>query len=275
VAACYRHPSRETGVSCSSCGRPICPDCMTPTPVGMRCPECGRERTRVRTLRNMPTGPTATNVLIAINAIVFVAASIAGGGTTLGFLAVSGTVERHGDLYAPAIAGQHEYWRLVTSGFLHAGLLHLAFNMLFLYLLGNMLEPAIGRARFATLYLVSLLGGSLGALLLSPDAHTVGASGACFGILGGAIVVARDRGVSLVQSGLAGVLVINLVFSLRPGISIGGHLGGLVTGLVAGAVLVRIGERRRRDALAYLLCLILAVGLVAASLVVASHPVTS
>jgi hypothetical protein len=74
---CYRHPNRETGVSCSSCGRPICPECMTPTPVGMRCPECAGQRTKV--VRGVPSGgegfsrSPATFILIAINVVVFLA----------------------------------------------------------------------------------------------------------------------------------------------------------------------------------------------------------
>src|SRR4051794_137251 len=234
MATCYRHPDRETGVSCSSCGRPICPDCMTPTPVGMRCPECARDRTKVRTARTLRTDPVATYALIAINVIVYVGSTAAGGG--LGGRG-RGDVIVQGGLYGPAISQGHEYYRIVTSGFLHAGLLHLAFNMLFLYFLGSMLEPAIGRARFVALYLVSLLGGALGALIVTPDSLTVGASGACFGVLGGAIVVARDRGIPIWDSGLGATLLINLLFTFGiSGISIGGHIGGLIAGLASGWV---------------------------------------
>src|SRR6516225_5949793 len=116
MAVCYRHPNRETGVSCSSCGRPICPDCMTPTPVGMRCPECARERTRVRTMRSLPqTGAPVTQALIVINVIVFIVE--AASGTPLGG-AEAGNVLRKGALFGPAIEHQHEYWRLLTAGFM-------------------------------------------------------------------------------------------------------------------------------------------------------------
>src|SRR5919108_2138603 len=171
---CYRHPDRETGVSCSSCGRPICPDCMTPTPVGMRCPECARERTRVRTMRNVRSDPVVTYVLIAINVLAFIGEFASGGGglATRG----GGTAISDGALFGPAIANQDEYYRLITSAFLHAGLIHIGFNMFLLYLLGQILEPAIGRVRFAALYFTSLLGGDFGALLVSPDAVTIGAS---------------------------------------------------------------------------------------------------
>ncbi len=100
MAVCYRHPTRETGVACSSCGRPICPDCMTPTPVGMRCPECARDRTQVRTVRSMRAGPSVTMALIAINVVVFVAEILTGG---QGLNGVSGVVVNDGYLYGPSI----------------------------------------------------------------------------------------------------------------------------------------------------------------------------
>src|SRR5438270_10072869 len=106
MATCYRHPNRETGVACSSCGRPICPDCMTPTPVGMRCPECARERTPVRTMRNMHAQPTVTFALIALNVIAFVAELGSGAGVAS---RGSGTIVDKGALFGPAIANQDEY----------------------------------------------------------------------------------------------------------------------------------------------------------------------
>jgi membrane associated rhomboid family serine protease len=239
---CYRHPRRETAVHCSNCGRPICPDCMTPTPVGMRCPECARQKTQVRTVRTMSSDPQVTYALIAINVIVFVAQIATGAG---GFDATSGSVYRNGALFGPLVAAG-DWWRIVTGGFLHAGLLHIAFNMYFVYFLGNMLEPAIGKVRFAALYFVSLLGGSLGALLLSFDSPTVGASGAAFGLLAGAIILMRSRGINPMESGLVMLLVLNLgITFLLPGISIGGHLGGIVAGGVAALLLFEVGERRR------------------------------
>src|SRR5207248_1746319 len=133
---CYRHPSRETGVSCSSCGRPICPDCMTTTPVGMRCPECSKQRTPVKTLRTTSRQPEVTLALIAINVAVF----IAEGNLTLSSGA-SNSVFREGALFAstPGYPGHGvahgEWWRVITSGFLHEGLLHIGFNMYVLYVL--------------------------------------------------------------------------------------------------------------------------------------------
>ncbi|HEX8975398.1 MAG TPA: rhomboid family intramembrane serine protease [Solirubrobacteraceae bacterium] len=270
MAVCYRHPSRETGVSCSSCGRPICPDCMTPTPVGMRCPECARDRTRVRTMRSSAGTLSVTQALIAINVLVFVAETATG--TSLGGASAfhPGTLFEKGALAGPFITQSHEYWRLVTAGFLHDGVLHIVFNMVFLYFMGQMLEPAIGRLNFAVVYGVSLLAGSFGALLFQPLGLTIGASGACFGVLGALIVVAHYRGLSIWQSGLGLTLIINLVFSLSvAGISIGGHLGGVVGGALCGWLLVNVGERRRMPGAALVGCAAVAALSVALAIAVA------
>ncbi len=273
MAVCYRHPKRETGVSCSSCGRPICPDCMTPTSVGMRCPECARERTKVKTIRSAPTAPQVTRALIVINVVAFLAET--GAGAPLGG-GGGGSVYVHGALFGPLIAEQHQYWRIVTSGFLHDGLLHIAVNMLSLYFVGRALEPAIGRLNFAAIYLASLLAGSFGALLFEPLAPTVGASGAIFGVFGALIVVARNRGIPFWQSGLGPILLINLVFSLTyTGISIGGHLGGLVAGLITGALVLELAERRRQQWLALAGCVAVgALSVVGAIAVAGLHGLT-
>ncbi len=236
METCYRHPDRETGVSCSSCGRPICPDCMTPTPVGMRCPECSKQRTKVKTAQTMYVQPTATYVLMGICILLALGETFSGG---------SSDVLRQGGVNGFDVA-DGEYWRLVTSGFLHAGVLHLLFNMYALYILGTMLEPAIGRLRFLLIYFVSLLAGSFGALLLSPDANTVGASGAVFGLMGAAIVVMRHRGIDPMASGLPLWLGINLVITFTiPNISVGGHIGGLIGGALVALILFEIPQRVR------------------------------
>jgi membrane associated rhomboid family serine protease len=243
---------------------------MTPTSVGMRCPECARERTKVKTVRSGPRAPVVTQALIAINLAVFVAETASGtplGGTGSGGF---GTLFTKGALFGPLIDQSHQYYRLVTAGFLHDGILHIAFNMLFLYFMGQMLEPAIGRVKFAIVYGVSLLAGSFGALLFSPQLPTVGASGACFGILGALIVVAYYRGISIWQSGLGLTLLINIVFSLSvSGISIGGHLGGVVGGAICGWLIVQLGERRRMQAAAIAGCLAVAAVSVIAAIAVA------
>ncbi|MGO9750951.1 MAG: rhomboid family intramembrane serine protease [Solirubrobacteraceae bacterium] len=229
---------------------------MTPTSVGMRCPECSRERTKVRTLRSASSRYGVTEILIAINVVVFLAEVATG--VTLGGND-SGWVYSHGALYGPALTGHnplgpvvgipgtYQYWRLLTSGFLHASLLHIAFNMFFLYFVGRMLEPAIGRANFLAIYFASLLAGSFGALLFQPDIPTIGASTACFGVFGALIVVAHARRIPIWQSGLGPTLLINLLFTLTvANISIGGHIGGLIGGLVTGWMVVELDERRGR-----------------------------
>src|SRR3546814_104631 len=128
-----------------------------------------------------------------------------------------------------------EWYRLVTGGFLHGSLLHLGFNMYVLWILGKQLEPSLGRVGFAAVYFASMLAGSLGVMVLEPDALTVGASGAVFGLFGYAVVGQFVRGINPLQTGLGAVILINLAFTfLVPGISIGGHVGGLLGGLIAG-----------------------------------------
>jgi membrane associated rhomboid family serine protease len=244
MASCYRHPSRETGVSCSNCGKPICPDCMTATPVGMRCPDCAGQRQRVQTLRSMHVDPIVTYVLIGICVLLFFGAG-AGGSVLTGGGRGGSRVFNELALWGPAIDIGHDYWRLITAGFLHSGLLHLGFNMYILYWLGTMLEPALGHARFLALYMASLLAGSFGALLVSPNAVTVGASGAVFGLMGAAFVMQRSRGIDPMQSGVGPVILINLALSfIIPNISIGGHIGGLIGGAAAAYAMERLSARR-------------------------------
>ncbi|MEA2390741.1 MAG: hypothetical protein QOK31_850 [Solirubrobacteraceae bacterium] len=235
---------------------------MTTTSVGMRCPECARERTKVKTIASVGGGDSiATYVIVALNVLVYL-----GSGS-------GGTAYRQGALFGPSIADGHEYWRLVTSGFLHSGLLHLAFNMYFIYVLGQILEPALGRARFIGVYVASLLMGSFGALLFTPDAPTVGASGAAFGLLGCALVVARARRIDIMSSGLGATLLINLAFSVSlRHISIGGHLGGLLGGLVAGWLVVELGERRGQRLLPLAGCAAVGVAGVVGAIAVAGLP---
>ena len=238
MQTCYRHPDRETGVSCSNCGRPICPDCMTTTPVGMRCPECARQKTKVRTMASTGAEPVLTYILIGINVALAVGDLLSGGSGALagGSLTDDGAVSRFA-------VDDGEWWRIVTAGFLHYGFFHLALNMFVLWFLGTELEPALGRVRFGVIYLVSLLGGSFGALLLESNARTAGASGAVFGLMGAAVVVMRSQGINPLQSQLGILIVLNLVLSLRPGISLGGHLGGFVTGILAALLIVELRGR--------------------------------
>ena len=243
---CYRHPNRETRVSCSECGRGICPDCMVFAPVGIRCPDhAGRRQgttprvaAGVRRASFEGTGAIVTKALIAINVLVFLA-NLAQGSSlnqTSGSWFVKGALYVHGGL------DQGEWWRLITAAFLHGNLIHLALNMFVLWIVGAPVEQAIGRGRFLALYLVSGLAGSAGALIFSPDAVTVGASGAIFGILGAALVLESQR--NYVLGGQAfGLIVINLVLTFAiPNISIGGHLGGLAGGALGTLALSRFGR---------------------------------
>jgi membrane associated rhomboid family serine protease len=214
--------------------------------------------------------PSATQVIVAINVIVFLAETATG--TSLGGVgsgSAPGTLYVDGALFGPSIHISHEYYRLLTSGFLHDGFLHILFNMFFLWVMGRMLEPAIGRLNFVLVYFASLLAGSFGALLFEPLAGTVGASGACFGILGALMVIAYYRGISIWQSGLGITLVINIVFSLSvPGISIGGHIGGVIGGAICGWIIVAVGERRRMPAAVIVGCLLVAAVSVVAAIAV-------
>jgi membrane associated rhomboid family serine protease len=269
MATCYRHPSRETGVSCSNCGRPICTDCMTTTPVGMRCPECARQKTQVKTLRNTQRRPEVTIALIVINVVVFLTEgnfTFSGGPT--------GKVYEEGALFGslkglPTLGVAHgQWWRIVTSGFMHENLIHIGFNMYVLYILGQMLEPALGRVKFATIYAVSLLCGSFGALLVTPHSPTVGASGAVFGLMGAAAVEMRARQIPVMQSGVGGLILLNLVISFAlPGISWGGHIGGLIGGALVMLVL-QLGARHRSQALALAGCAAIGVAAFAGSIAI-------
>jgi membrane associated rhomboid family serine protease len=236
---------------------------MTPTSVGMRCPECSRQKTRVVRRGYAPSEPVLTYGLIGVNVLVYfgsvlTGSSVAGGGFGGSQVIVDGGLSR-------ATIHDGELWRLITSGFLHAGLFHLLFNMYALYILGQLLEPAVGKLRFGVIYFVSLLAGSFGALLLQPTGLTVGASGAVFGLMGAAIIVMRHRGIDAMQSGLGVWLFLNLAITFTiSGISIGGHLGGLAGGVLAALLLVQLPHRVRLPSLAPVA---MALGIGAASVV--------
>jgi membrane associated rhomboid family serine protease len=268
MATCYRHPNRETGVSCSNCGNPICPDCMTSTPVGMRCPDCAGQRQRVHTMRSMNVDPIATYVLIAINVLMFLGAG-SGGSFVTGSGGGGTEVFNQFSLERFDVAVNHDYWQLITYGFLHSGILHIGFNMYILYWLGTMLEPSLGHARFLALYFASLLAGACGALLLAdPLEQTVGASGAVFGLMAAAFVLQRARGIDPMASGIGPLILINLALGfVIPNVSIGGHIGGLVGGAIAAFAMEQLASRRRGIVLPVAACIV--VGGVAAAVGIA------
>ncbi|MEV6966722.1 rhomboid family intramembrane serine protease [Hamadaea sp. NPDC051192] len=270
VPVCYRHPSRETYLSCSRCGRPICPDCMIPASVGHQCPECVREGTRNQRAAVTAFGGDAragaqgyvTKGLIAINvAMLLIGLLVSGAGSLFGGnwggllggdsslsewggMVGSQAVMSDGRLQAYDVIAQGEAYRFLTSMFLHAGILHLALNMWALWVVGRVIEQALGPVRFLALYLVAGLGGSLAVYLFTGPYLTVGASGAIFGLFAALFILLRRVGRD--ATGMLSLILINVVFTfVVPGISIAGHLGGLLTGAVAAAGLAYAPQKNR------------------------------
>jgi membrane associated rhomboid family serine protease len=238
TTTCYRHPDRVTGASCTRCGRPICPDCMTVAPVGHHCPECVREgRKSVRQVRAQ-TDAIVVKSLIAINVLVFLLQQ----GDRTGRSDITSRFAMLG--YAVAHDGQ--IYRLFTAAFLHANVLHILFNMFALWIVGPALEAALGRVRFLTMYIVAALSGSVCSYFLTSSlVYGIGASGAVMGAFGAYFVVARARRVDSRQ--VVGLIVITLIFGFAtPGIDNWAHIGGVVGG-VAMAFLFTRTERLERS----------------------------
>ncbi|MDX6600492.1 MAG: hypothetical protein QOE87_4379 [Gaiellales bacterium] len=193
-----------------------------------------------------------TVILIAINVVVYALQArssnvivVMNSGTTGGSQPVQGSIDAHFGLWGPMVSSG-EWWRLITSGFLHASILHIGSNMLALFFIGRALEPALGSLRLGVIYFVSLAAGSLGVIILEPNALSIGASGAIFGLMGAFVIFARSRGISVMQSGIGPVILLNLAITFTiPGISVGGHVGGLVGGAAIGAAVVELDRNRR------------------------------
>ncbi|WP_166905804.1 rhomboid family intramembrane serine protease [Mycobacterium sp. DL440] len=242
---CYRHPDRPTYVRCARCQRPVCPECMRSAAVGHQCVDCVNEGAKsVQATRTQFGGvartgpPILTYSLIAVNVVMFVLELAVGG------------LKTELTLWPPGIAVHDQYYRLVTSMFLHYGAMHLLFNMWALYVVGPPLEQWLGRLRFGALYALSGLGGSVLVYLLSPlNSATAGASGAIFGLFGAIFVVARK--LNLDVRSIAAVVIINLVFTFAgPALGTGaiswqGHIGGLITGAGIAAAYVYAPRARR------------------------------
>lgn len=267
---CYRHPDRETLLSCSNCERPICTDCMIEAPVGVRCPECagGPRRSVPQPVRRVQKASAsgvavATAVIVAVNLLVYLGEIIQG----VGLSGVSGSsLVRDGAVFGPAVA-DGEWYRMITGGFLHASVIHVAFNMYLLWILGSALERYAGPGRFLAIYFTAILWGSAGALVMAPNALTVGASGGVFGLMAALYLLERQRGVALLGSTVGMLLLLNLVITfVIPGISVGGHVGGIVGGAAAGFVLSGYGRGHmaygRLGALNWLVIAALMVGAV-------------
>jgi len=231
TTTCYRHPDREAPLRCTRCERPICLEDAIDAPVGYLCPDDARQSRRVRRV-TAGTSADVTRGLVVVLVVLFV-------------LQETGAFDltRRALTFGPLVA-TGEWWRVVTGAFLHGGLLHIGFNGYLLYQLGRMLEPVLGRARFAAIYFAGLAGGAAGVLLLSWDQPTLGASGAVFGLMGAAMVLLRRRGINPWQTSIGSLVLLNLVLTfVIPRISIGGHVGGLAGGALAALVLVAGTDR--------------------------------
>jgi membrane associated rhomboid family serine protease len=248
---CYRHPGRETGVRCVRCDRPICPECMRPASVGFQCPDdvrIGQASIRApRTSMGAPVRwahPYTTWTIIALNVVVYLVTALT---------SVNGLNEPEAShllqswqLTPVTVATNHQYYRLVTSMFLHVNLLHIVMNMIALIWVGQYLERLLGPARYLAVYLLGGLGGSVAVFLVGARfTPVVGASGAIFGLFGACLLMVRELGFD------PWVLIVNIVLNFMitfsiPGISRLGHLGGFVVGVLAGLVIAGWPQRRRR-----------------------------
>jgi membrane associated rhomboid family serine protease len=268
VPTCYRHPGRESHIRCQRCERPICPDCMRDAAVGFQCPQCvaeGRKTTRSgRTAYGglRPTNASITSgVLIGVNVAVWVAILVTGGGGSRlldflglrpngfcdlqnGFVQLPGSQASCTGQWMPGVA-DGAWWQILTGGFTHVTVTHIAFNMLALWMIGPQLELALGRVRFLGLYLVSLLVGAAVVMWAGNQYQlTIGASGAIYGLFGALIIVAHKVGGDM--RALWALIAVNVVITFAvPNISWQGHLGGFVGGALAAAILVYAPRQRR------------------------------
>lgn len=232
---CTRHPDTATGRHCTRCGRPACNQCLTQVDVGSHCVDCIKSsrpaaRERIR-FWNASQPLLITRSIIAINALFYLWVTL-GTRLTYGSAINKRELDMALSLY---FIDNGEWYRLISSGFLHYGLIHVGMNMFLLWQLGQLLEPALNRGRFTLLYFAAMFGGSAGALALSPNALTGGASGAVFGLMAAAAIGLQQRGVNPMKTGIGGTLILNLLITFTiPGISIGGHVGGALMGAAVG-----------------------------------------
>ena len=262
VPVCYRHPDRETYIRCAHCDRPICPDCMTSAAVGFHCPECIAEaKASARPVKSrlgatVPSKPYVTYSLIVASLIGFGLQYLGG---------FDAMIYEYGMLPI-AIADGNEYYRLLTSMFLHGSLLHIGFNMLVLWSLGPSIENLLGHVRYATLYLLAGLGGSVASFWFTGAVTpSIGASGAIYGLFGAWVVIGRRLNLDLTQ--VLGLIAINIVIGfVVPGVDWRAHFGGLITGAIVAAVFV-YAPRSGRTAVQVVGVLAVVAILVAATLV--------
>ncbi|MFB6789250.1 rhomboid family intramembrane serine protease [Streptomyces olivaceus] len=276
LPGCYRHPDRETGIRCTRCERPICPDCMVNASVGFHCPDCAAGRTgggpapaasRPRTLAGgaIAADPRlVTKVLIGVNLALFLVQLSVGDRFT-------NHLEMIGRAYVPLLGSvegvaEGQWYRLLTAMFLHGSYMHILFNMLSLWWLGGPLEGALGRVRYLALYFCSGLAGSaLTYLIAEPNQPSLGASGAIFGLFGATAALVRRLNADMRPVVI--LLVINLVFTFTwANIAWQAHVGGLVGGAVIGYAMLH-APRERRALVQYGACALVLVAVVALTLV--------
>lgn len=277
LPTCYRHADRETGISCTRCDRPICPDCMIAASVGYQCPDCvrggsgtghGAGASQPRTLAGgalVSDTKLVTTCLLALNLTVFVAV-LATGDDLVTQLSMLGYALDPGTFSMVGVA-DGEWYRLLTSAFLHQEFWHIGFNMMALWFLGPPLEQALGRVRFLALYVLSALGGNvLTFWLMAQNIPSLGASGAVFGLFGATAVLMRRLRYDMRP--IAVLLGLNLVITFLPGLNIAwqAHLGGLIVGAVIAYAMVH-APRQSRALVQYGTCLCVLAVLLCASVV--------
>ncbi|WP_417555816.1 rhomboid family intramembrane serine protease [Microbacterium sp.] len=276
---CYRHPDRQSFVLCQRCMRTICPECQTQGPVGVICPECMKDQRKAespaqrKARRAWGRGPVAvaarsgkpvvTYTLLAITSAIGLLQLIPGLGSAIQQALLFNAVY----LY-PGLSGfPFEPWRLLTTVFVHGGLLHLGLNMLALWMLGQILEPMLGRVRFLAMYLISGLGGSVAVALMAPGTSTVGASGALFGMMAALLIIGRHIGANV--TGILVVLGINFAYGfIVKGIAWQAHLGGLIVGALIALIYVRT---KRRDQRTWQIVMLVVLTVLVAGLAVAGQ----
>lgn len=250
LPACFRHGDRPTGLRCSRCDRPACPECLREASVGYQCVECVAEGARTaRPLRQRTIAgaelvekPIVVPTLIVINVLIY--AFTAYQAHSIGDVQGSALFGQWAEM--PAAVASGSWWQLITAGFLHITPVHIVLNMLSLWWIGKDLERILGRVRFIAVYLVSLFGGGVSVLVFAdPFGPVAGASGAVFGLLGGVLVVVLK--LKLNPGSVIATIAINLVLSVAiPGISVLGHLGGLVVGVLVTAAIIYAPEVNRK-----------------------------
>lgn len=291
---CYRHPKRETWVTCTRCGKPICPDCMVEASVGFQCPDCvaqGRKQSRSGTTAFGATArrddTLVTKILIGINVAVWVVTVLAAiasgeirGSEITKFIVQGGVTDLVANFAATPVElfsnginivqrggiADGELYRLVSAGFFHYGILHLALNMYALWILGRVCEGHLGRWRFLALYLIAGIGGATAEFLFdSPGTYAAGASGSIFGLMAALVLMARKLNLEL--RAITALLLLNLGLGFMiPSVSITGHLGGLITGAAIGAAYVASANVDRKYRTPVQVGALIVVGLILAGL---------